>query len=88
MVTEGSLCRAREAYYWPLMNVEIKEHIAQCFVCNYATLSDLNSAKKNCNLMKYLTYPGPKWTPTCLYLMERTMWKLFTTTPTPLRWTS
>jgi len=31
---EGSLHRAREAYYWPLINAEIRDHIAQCSVYN------------------------------------------------------
>ena len=31
---EGSLCRAREAFYWPLMNAEIKDAISKCTICN------------------------------------------------------
>ena len=31
---EGCLRRAREAYYWPLMNAEIKDTIAKCTICN------------------------------------------------------
>jgi len=31
---EGSLRRAREAFYWPLMNAEIKDCIAKYSICN------------------------------------------------------
>ena len=31
---EGSLRRAREAFYWPLMNAEIKDAITKCTICN------------------------------------------------------
>ena len=31
---EGSRCRAREAFYWPLMNSEIQDCIAKSSVCN------------------------------------------------------
>ena len=34
MGIEGSLYRAREAYYWPLMNAEVKDFISKCSVCN------------------------------------------------------
>ena len=34
MGIEGSLCRAREAYYWPLMNAEIKDFVAKCSISN------------------------------------------------------
>ena len=31
---EGSLHRAREAFYWPLMNAEMKDAISKCTICN------------------------------------------------------
>ena len=31
---EGCLRRAREAFYWPNMNGEIKDHISRCDICN------------------------------------------------------
>ena len=31
---EGCLHRAREAFYWPLMNAEIKDAITKCTICN------------------------------------------------------
>ena len=34
MDIEGSLRRAREAYYWPLMNAQLKDFISKCSVCN------------------------------------------------------
>ena len=34
MGIEGSLCRAKEAYYWPLMNAEIKDFVAKCSISN------------------------------------------------------
>ena len=34
MGIEESLCRARVAYYWPTMNAEMRDHVAQCSVCN------------------------------------------------------
>ena len=34
MGIEGSLHRAREAYYWPLMNAEIRDFVAKCSICN------------------------------------------------------
>ena len=34
MGIEGSLRRAREAYYWPLMNAEVKDFISKCSICN------------------------------------------------------
>ena len=34
MGIEGSLRRAREAYYWPLMNAQIRDYVNSCSVCN------------------------------------------------------
>ena len=34
MGIEGSLRRACEAFYWPLMNAEIKDCITKCSICN------------------------------------------------------
>ena len=34
MGIEGSLCRAREAYYWPLMHAQIKDFVTKCSICN------------------------------------------------------
>ena len=34
MGIEGSLRRAREPYYWPFMNTELKDFISKCSVCN------------------------------------------------------
>lgn len=31
---EGCLCGAREAFYWPLINAEIKDTIAKCTIYN------------------------------------------------------
>ena len=31
---EGSLRMAREAFYWPLMNGDVKDYITQCSICN------------------------------------------------------
>ena len=31
---EGCLRRARECYFWPLMNSEVKDFVSQCSVCN------------------------------------------------------
>ena len=31
---EGCLRRAREVFYWPRMNAEIKDYIFKCDICN------------------------------------------------------
>ena len=31
---ESCLRRAREVFYWPLMNAEIRDHVSNCSVCN------------------------------------------------------
>ena len=31
---ESYLQRAREVFYWPLMNVEIRDYISNCSICN------------------------------------------------------
>ena len=31
---EGCLRRARECYFWPLMNAEVKDYVSKCSVCN------------------------------------------------------
>ena len=82
MGIEESLRFTREAYYWPLMNAEIRDHVVQCSVCNSFR------PEQELNPMNYLTDPGPKLAQTCLHLMARTMLLPLTTIPALLRWTS
>jgi len=82
MGIEESLCRARVAYYWPTMNAEMRDHVAQCSVCNSFRPEQHREELKPHEL------PGPKLAQTCLHLMARTMLLLLTTISTLLRWSS
>ena len=69
MGIEGSLCTAREAYYWPLMHAEIKDFVTKCSICN--TLRPKQCCKE-LNPHKLPQDLGPKLKSICLHLMVRT----------------
>ena len=70
MGIEGSLCRAREAYYWPLMHAKIKDFVTKCSII-FATLSGQSNAVKSSILISYPQDLGLKLKPICLHLMVR-----------------
>ena len=55
---ESCLRRAREVFYWPLMNAEIRDHVSNCSVCN--TGYSHHSTENHSTLMRYLKDHGAK----------------------------
>jgi len=80
LLMSGTVHRASETYHWPLMNAEIRDHIAQCSVCNTIRPEQCWKELIPCEL------PGQKLAQTYLHLTERTMLWVLTIIPRCINW--